>query len=885
MTGEPASDMGSEENEGIRRHFDKGARRAAILPLVNAAASEADLGQPFAEELCEILDADVAFVVENGGGRRLPRAIAAVGIEPEVAIAFLDRPESHGGDVEDGHTVMREGDDVLGIGARHAQLAPFSSREGRRALIGVARLRDEPLSESDRALIESVTLAVGHALERIWADDTRERLAARQTALVRAAKSMGRSLEITEVLQTLCDEVHEALGCRSAVAMLDDNQDGFVAVGAAGLTGFQGFRQPYGSGLGGQAVTEGRTLVTHRYQEEGLAPPETTMFDEIRTCIAAPLHWDDRFRAFVSAGFDTPRPIAASDIELMEGFAELAGLACGNSERHAKVRSAARVDGLTGCLNRDALEMRLGQVVDEATAHGHPLSMALLDLDRFKAINDLFGHQRGDAVLRSVGAALLESVRAADIVGRYGGDEFALILRGASEQEARPTIDRIRSAIAALDVPAEHLTACVGLAEHSSGEGPDELVGRADAALREAKLTEGAGSVRRAMRPVPLKDSPPPGKPTAWRRHRWRALAGDIGLGIARNAELASLDDGCAYAASELHEVLELSNCSVLKIGVGGELRAVAAIGDDATTHVRSAGDTSVGEALREKRAILGGQPTGRRERDIQSAESGWSRRGAEFAVPRSRRGAEIAVPLIVNGHLWGALYCVGHPGQLDEVDAELAGLVAEHLSTAIRVNDLFEQLSESLLGTAEALAATMAAKDSYTAGHPRSIAELAVEVGRGLSLPQTALSDLRYAGVFHDIGKIALPDSVLSKRGSLTDAEWNLVKTYPDAGADILAPVPHLDGVRTIVRHAHEHWDGSGYPQGLRGEKIPLGSRIVLATDAYHAMTSDRPYRRARSHEESCVALRDCAGTQFDPQVVETLLSVLERRAAAAGD
>lgn len=875
MTGGPPSDKESEENQGLRRSFDKGARRAEIVALVNAATSEADLGQPFAEELCGIFDAEVAFVVEDGGGRLLPRAIAAVGIPPEGAIALLDRPEAHGGDIEDGRPVYREGDDVLGIGARHAQLGPLRSKEGRRALIGIARLRDEPLNEADRKLIGSVTRAVGRALERIWADDTRERSAGRQTALVRAAKSMGRSLEITEVLQTLCDEVYEALGAHSAVAMLDDGQAGYVAVGAAGLTGFRGFRQPYGSGLGGQAVAEGRTLVTHRYREEGLAPPETTLFDEIRTCISAPLHWDDRFRAFVSAGFDTPRPIAASDIELMEGFAELAGLACGNSERHAKLRSAARVDGLTGCLNRDALEMRLGQVVSEATANGHPLSLALLDLDRFKAINDLFGHQRGDEVLRSVGAALLESVRAADTVGRYGGDEFALILRGASEQDARPTIDRIRSAIAALDVPGEHLTACVGLAEHSSGEAPDELVGRADAALREAKLTEGAGSVRRALRPMPLGNSAAArGKPTAWRRHRWRALAGDIGLGIARNAELASLDDSCAYAASELHEVLELSTCSVLKIGIGGELRAVAAIGEDAMTHTRSAGETSVGDALSEKRAILGGRPMDRRERDIESAENGLS-----------RRGAEIAVPLIVNGQPWGALYCVGQPGQLDGVDAELAGLVAEHLATAIRTNDLYEQLSESMLGTAEALAATMATKDSYAAGHPRSIAELAVEVGRGLSLPPAALSDLRYAGVFHDIGKIALPDSVLSKPGSLTDTEWDLVKACPDAAANILATVPHLDGVRAIVRHAHEHWDGSGYPQGLRGESIPLGSRIVLATDAYHAMTSDRPYRRARSHEETCVTLRDCAGSQFDPQVVETLLSVLERRAAVAAD
>lgn len=876
VTGRPPSDKGPEGEQPLRRRFDKGARRAEIVAMINAATREADVGQQFAEELCAVFDAEVAFVIEDGGSHLPKRAIAAAGIGPESAIALLDRPEAHAGDIENGTAVVREGNDVLGIGARNAQLAPYCSKDGRRALIGIARLRDEPMDEADRALFESVTLAVGHALERIWANDARERSATRQTALVRAAKSMGRSLEITEVLQTLCDEVYETLGSHNAVAMLDDNQDGYVAVGAAGLPGFEGFRRPYGAGLGGQAMREGRILVTHRYKEDGLAPPESTLLDEIRTCISAPLYWDNRFRAFVSAGFETQHQIAASDVELMEGFAELAGLACGNAERHARVRSAARVDGLTGCLNRDAMGRRLGQVVREATANGQSLSVALLDLDRFKTINDLFGHQKGDAVLRKVGAALLESVRAADIVGRYGGDEFALILRGATEREARPTIDRIRSAIAALDVPGATLTACVGVAEHSSGEGPEELVGRADEALREAKQAEGPGSLRRALSPSqpesPLLPDPPPDKPVAWRRNRWRAIAGDIGLGIARNAELASLDDSCAYAASELHEVLELSNCSVLKTSRGGELRAVAAIGEDAIAQVDASEDTSVNEALREQRGILGGQPTGRRDTDIRSAEHG-----------SARRGAEIAVPLVVNGVPWGALHCSGHPGQLDEVDAELVGAVAEHLSTAIRTTDLYEQLSESMIGTAEALAATMAAKDSYTPGHPRSIAELAVDVGRELSLPETALSDLRYAGVFHDIGKIALPDSVLNKPGSLTDNEWDLVKACPDAGADILAPVPHLEGVRAIVRHTHEHWDGSGYPHGLRAESIPLGSRIVLATDAYHAMTSDRPYRRARSHEETCVVLRDCAGSQFDPRVVETLLTVLERRAAAA--
>jgi HD-GYP domain-containing protein (c-di-GMP phosphodiesterase class II) len=129
------------------------------------------------------------------------------------------------------------------------------------------------------------------------------------------------------------------------------------------------------------------------------------------------------------------------------------------------------------------------------------------------------------------------------------------------------------------------------------------------------------------------------------------------------------------------------------------------------------------------------------------------------------------------------------------------------------------------------------------------------------------------------------MPDSLINKAGPLSEDEWEIVREHPVAGAEILAPVPFLYGVRTIVRHAHEHWDGGGYPDGLAGAQIPLGARIVLAADAYHAMTSDRPYRAGKSEEEARAELIDNSGTQFDPEVVEALLSVLERRAVAAAD
>jgi putative nucleotidyltransferase with HDIG domain len=192
---------------------------------------------------------------------------------------------------------------------------------------------------------------------------------------------------------------------------------------------------------------------------------------------------------------------------------------------------------------------------------------------------------------------------------------------------------------------------------------------------------------------------------------------------------------------------------------------------------------------------------------------------------------------------------------------------------------ELVDRLEAAWLGTAEALAAALEAKDSYTADHASSIAELAIEVGVEFGLDEEALRDLRYGAIFHDIGKIAIPDAILNKPGPLTGPEFEVIKRHPIVGEQILEPVPFLEQVRRIVRHDHERWDGHGYPDGLKGRQIPIGARIVLVVDAFHAMVSDRSYRTGMSEESARLELRAHAGTQFDPDVVDAFLRVLDRR------
>lgn len=154
----------------------------------------------------------------------------------------------------------------------------------------------------------------------------------------------------------------------------------------------------------------------------------------------------------------------------------------------------------------------------------------------------------------------------------------------------------------------------------------------------------------------------------------------------------------------------------------------------------------------------------------------------------------------------------------------------------------LYERLERAYLGTAEALAAALEAKDEYSADHARSIAEQAEAVGRRLGMSEAELRDLRLGAVFHDIGKIAVPEAILNMPGPLTPEERAVMERHTIVGEQILAPVEFLAGVCKLVRHEHERWDGAGCPDGLAGNEIPLGSRVILACDALHAMTSDRP-------------------------------------------
>jgi len=190
--------------------------------------------------------------------------------------------------------------------------------------------------------------------------------------------------------------------------------------------------------------------------------------------------------------------------------------------------------------------------------------------------------------------------------------------------------------------------------------------------------------------------------------------------------------------------------------------------------------------------------------------------------------------------------------------------------------------LEQDALEAVETLNATVDARDPYTAGHSHRVQEIAVAVARELGIAGKDLDAIAHAGLFHDIGKLGVPDAILTKPAKLTEQEYALMKHHPADGANIVAKFGRLRAAVPLIRHHHERWDGKGYPDSLAGKQIPLGAAIVGLADAWDAMTTDRPYHRALHREEAEAELRVHRGTQFAPAVVDAFFRVLERSKAA---
>ena len=243
--------------------------------------------------------------------------------------------------------------------------------------------------------------------------------------------------------------------------------------------------------------------------------------------------------------------------------------------------------------------------------------------------------------------------------------------------------------------------------------------------------------------------------------------------------------------------------------------------------------------------------------------------------------GAAI-VPLESDGRLFGSLVCrpVEEREALDERDLSFLRVLGRLVGAQIEASERDRAIRHAHAENSglQALTAAIEARDSYTGEHSRCVVDLSVRVARAMELGSRDLEQVEQVALLHDVGKVAVPDAVLQKPGALTEPEFELVRQHPVVGARIVGAVTDLAHLSPAIRSGHERWDGGGYPDGLRGDEIPMLSRITFVCDAYDAMVSNRPYRDALGPKTAVDEVRRNTGSQFCPRAADALLGVLRR-------
>lgn len=490
---------------------------------------------------------------------------------------------------------------------------------------------------------------------------------------------------------------------------------------------------------------------------------------------------------------------------------------------HRELQELDRTDSVSGLASYEAFEAGLGRALTEAERTGAPLSLVLLDLG-----------SRADALpLRRVGELLGDWLRQSDLAARAGERRVALLLPGTAREEAAATVERLRGALVEHELDLE-LSA--GVASHpAAGRAPELLIRRAQHDLDADRRRRAApGGEDRGQLRGPLRE----------RVQSLLGLArGHLGMDVAF---LGEFTDG-----KEIFRAVE-GDVPGLTEGSERELEA---------TYCHRMADGRIANVVRDVQS----------ESELRDLE----------VTREAELGSYIGVPMeLPERDFYGALCVGGHDSrpELGERELELMRFLAELVAEAI-ARDQDEQAvrrGERIDSGIRALLSALTARDHYTGEHCDAVVALATKVARRLGLPPHAVEEIGRVALLHDIGKVGIPDSILQKQGPLTELEWDLVRQHPVIGERIVVAVDALAPLGRAVRSEHERFDGSGYPDGLAGTRIPLASRITLACDAYHAMISDRPYRAAMQAEEAVEELRRGAGSQFDPRVAAMLIEVV---------
>ena len=836
-----------------------------------AASTAGDVTAVLVEELRSLLAVDEVQIFEVSQDLEIGQAVAGMDAdEPRdhrvqffddgpsgVALVVASGESLHVPDAK-GSPDIRQ-DLVERWNVASILLVPVSWAESVRFVAVLLSQTARVFSPGEIALAETLATHAALALALHESLGTRAAHTEQDRALARAARALNASLVLEEVLETLTREADHALGGSMAGVYLADGSGGGRATAGHNMTeDWIGLVIQPGQGVGGQVLVTGRPAIANSYQTQVELPAHSAL-QSLQTAVSVPMAWNGELKGALSVGFSEMRRVTDDDLRTLEAIAELAVVACRNAEAYEKARVAASTDALTGLLNHGALQVRTRQEVARAGREHTPLSCLILDLDDFKAVNDARGHMAGDELLRRVADALTSELREYDLIARYGGDEFVVLLPGAVESTARLVADRVSSALArpASGEPAGECS--VGVAEWREPLTAVELLDRSDRALRLAKRS-GKGRV---------------------------AVAG---AGLEQQLELLQASDGSASAIlREFWEMVAgcdsgrealLSLPGFLRRTFGAEEVALYELAPgtvilDRTVSTRAADDcgplTFVREQLRAGNALGGRLGLGAVSRPSLDGLLAALDIDSEPADREAPAGTYAAIPLLGPAETHG-LVAMRAARDFTSERLRMAELIARHAMAVFGA-----RIDDGSPAAVQALAGAIEVRDNYTHEHSEQVVRLAAGVARGLGLGPVEVEHVCHAALLHDVGKLAIPDEILHKPGPLTDAEWKVMAEHPALGERILSRTPQLEHLAPIVRHEHERWDAAGYPDGLGGNAIPVASRIILACDAYNAMITTRPYRVAMSVGDALAELRAKAGSQFDPTVVHALLDLLE--------
>ena len=807
------------------------------------------------------------LTVDQVDGRAEVAAMIPDGARPEGALEMADlRPL--GLVVESGEPARVAAGpaaalgDALGVGdsARSALLLPMYLGEIVGSVLVLIDERERDFSAEEVSVAASFASAAAAGLVQLQAAADHAAQTARQAALARAAKALNDTLDMNRVLVEVCDQATSILDAEVAAVLLGSREEGLRIEATRGFPPEAvGTRIAPGEGLSWLAFDRDQPVVTNDYvgMRERINRP---IFGPIRSAAAVPLRWDGEQRGTLSIGYCRPYRVGNEHVALLEAFAEIAAAACRNASAHAGLALAARTDALTGCLNHAAMQDALRRELERCRRTGHQLSLALVDLDNFKQVNDQHGHLAGDEVLRIVGRALSHGVRAYDLVARYGGDEFAVVAVGACEGDAAEVVARAIAAVerglGEADLPGGGVGATAGVAEWDGKESQTSMIERADRALLYAKQEGARGKA------LPASEVPEPFLPRGevgaggerredgqlWsdlareQTDRLRKRTRQLALANALGARLAAMTDPreiTTAAVEELHRAFGYYLCAIIRIRADGYVEGAAGMGEPFMRLVHEQSwcqprDVGlIGRCLRERRPVMTG--------DVQAEPE--YRHTNETLEVRS----ELVVPLMVGRELWGAINLEEvEPDAFDEEDVQAVETIADQVGSALLSATLYEKLERAYLGTADALSTALAKEGAEGQLHTRSVLELGETVARRLGMDADDRRDLRFAAIFHHIG-----------------------------GIEVREDVPFLAEARPLLRHVHEHWDGTGGPDGLSGEAIPLGARVLHACLEYDAL----------SPEGALDQLARDSGRRFDPRVLEALAGVLAEADARVED